>query len=122
MYYVFVVVSINYRGLCSSLHGLCKPFYFSGWPVIGNLLDLGANPHLSLTELAKKYGSIYRIYFSTDLCYVLNDYDSIKKAFSNDAFSGRIRGTIIDLFINNNGKVMTHFPKHKTLGAKGRGV
>ncbi|XP_050228543.1 cytochrome P450 76A2-like [Mercurialis annua] len=29
-----------------------------GWPIIGNLLDLGSMPHRTLTDLKKKYGDI----------------------------------------------------------------
>ena len=55
--------------------------------------------------MAKTYGNVFKIWFSTDLCIVLNDYESMKKAFSNDVYSGRMKGTISDLFIGNNGKV-----------------
>ncbi|OWA54867.1 Cytochrome P450 2J6 [Hypsibius exemplaris] len=77
------------------------------WPLIGNLHQLGKEPHISLMEMAKKYGSLFRIHFATDICIVLSDYDSIKKAFSNDAYSGRIKGTIIDQFTGNYGLIMS---------------
>ncbi|GAU95786.1 hypothetical protein RvY_07343 [Ramazzottius varieornatus] len=104
---IIIVVLIARYLLRRHFNQLRLPPGPKGWPIIGNLLDLGRNPHLSLTEMAKKYGNVFHIRFSTDLCYVLNDYDSIKKAFSNDAFSGRIRGTIVDLFTKNYGLIMS---------------
>lgn len=75
-----------------------------GWPIVGNLLQLGSKPHISLTEMSKKYGNIFHIWFGSNLCVVLNDYDSIKKALSQDGCSGRIRGTLIDYFTQGKGE------------------
>lgn len=41
----------------SSSHGRLPPGP-PGWPIFGNLFDLGAMPHRSLTELRHKYGDV----------------------------------------------------------------
>ncbi|XP_014665615.1 PREDICTED: cytochrome P450 2B4-like isoform X1 [Priapulus caudatus] len=63
----------------------------AGWPVFGNLLRLGRNPHLTLTSMSQQYGNIFSVYMGNMLTVVLNDYDTVKEAFlkMGDVFSGR---------------------------------
>lgn len=63
-----------------------------GIPVLGNMLSLGRSaPHLSLTALAKKFGSIFQIRLGSRPVLVLNGYEAIQKALIKQAvvFSGR---------------------------------
>ncbi|XP_039261516.2 cytochrome P450 1A1-like [Styela clava] len=51
-----------------------------GLPIIGNILQLGPNPHLTMTEFAKKYGSVYRLKLGSRMVIVVNGKDAIKQA------------------------------------------
>ncbi|XP_053509135.1 cytochrome P450 2K1 [Ictalurus furcatus] len=53
-----------------------KPF-----PLLGNLLQLDLDrPHESLSELAKTYGSVFKVYFGTKKVVVLAGYKTVKQA------------------------------------------
>ena len=54
-------------------------------PVIGNLLQLGSNPHRSLMKLAKVYGSVFSLQLGSRDLVVLNSYDSVKEALARKA-------------------------------------
>ncbi|KAH9516160.1 hypothetical protein DERF_006920 [Dermatophagoides farinae] len=60
-----------------------------GMPILGYLPFVGHDFHLRLTELGKKYGSIYQIYLGTKRVVVINDARIIKEAFRQPVFSGR---------------------------------
>ncbi|OTF79475.1 cytochrome P450-like protein [Euroglyphus maynei] len=60
-----------------------------GMPLLGYLPFVGYDFHLRLTELGKKYGSIYQIYLGTKRVVVINDARLIKEAFRQPVFSGR---------------------------------
>ena len=60
-------------------------------PLIGNMLQMGPNPHIGLTKLAKKYGKIFRIQVGAHRIVVINDIELAREALvrkSND-FAGR---------------------------------
>ena len=82
----------------SSKHGKsrssgCKPLPGPwGIPLLGNMLSLGRSaPHIVLTNLSKKFGSIYQIRLGSRPVLVLNGYDAINKALVKKAaiFAGR---------------------------------
>lgn len=58
-------------------------------PFLGYLPFVGQDFHLRLTELGKKYGSIYQIYLGSKRVVVINDAKLIKEAFRQPVFSGR---------------------------------
>ena len=63
-----------------------------GIPVFGNMLSLGRSaPHISLTNLAKKFGNIFQIRLGSRPVLVLNGYDTIHKALVKQpvVFAGR---------------------------------
>ncbi|XP_052747017.1 cytochrome P450 306a1-like [Bicyclus anynana] len=61
-----------------------------GLPIVGYLPFLDRHyPHLSLTELSKQYGPVYGIQMGGVYTVVLSDHQSIREAFSKDAFTGR---------------------------------
>ena len=62
-----------------------------GWPVIGNLPQLGRKPHLTLTALRKVYGDVYQIRMGSCPTVVLNGIKTIRKALIKQAddFAGR---------------------------------
>jgi ecdysteroid 25-hydroxylase CYP306A1 len=61
-----------------------------GLPILGFLpwIDPKA-PHLTLTDLAKVYGSIYTVKLGSVLAVVLSDHCLIREAFAKDIFTGR---------------------------------
>ncbi|XP_069480420.1 cytochrome P450 1A1 [Ambystoma mexicanum] len=61
------------------------------YPLIGNVLELGKNPHLSLTELSKVYGEVMQIQIGMRPVLVLSGLDTLKQALlkQGDDFAGR---------------------------------
>uniref|UniRef100_A0A8C6Y2Q5 unspecific monooxygenase n=1 Tax=Naja naja TaxID=35670 RepID=A0A8C6Y2Q5_NAJNA len=51
-----------------------------GYPLIGNILDLGKNPHLALTGLSQKYGDVMLIHLGARPVVVLSGLETIKQA------------------------------------------
>lgn len=59
--------------------------------MIGNILDLGKNPHLSLTQLSQKYGEVMVIHLGAKPVVVLSGLETIKQALVKQGsdFAGR---------------------------------
>ncbi|XP_003228821.3 cytochrome P450 1A5 [Anolis carolinensis] len=51
-----------------------------GYPLIGNMLELGKNPHLSLTRMSQKYGDVMMIHIGSTPVLVLSGLETIRKA------------------------------------------
>ncbi|XP_064639839.1 cytochrome P450 1A1-like [Lineus longissimus] len=62
-----------------------------GVPVLGNLLQLGREPHKTLTAYRKTYGNVYQLTLGSRPTVVLNGYDTVRKALVKQAddFAGR---------------------------------
>ncbi|XP_042300671.1 cytochrome P450 1A1-like, partial [Sceloporus undulatus] len=62
-----------------------------GYPVIGNMLELGKNPHLSLTKMRKKYGDVMMIHIGTTPVLVLSGLETLRQALIRQGteFMGR---------------------------------
>lgn len=61
-----------------------------GVPLLGYLPFINANlPHLTMTELSKKYGPIYSIQMGSLFTVVLSDHKLVREAFAKESFSGR---------------------------------
>ena len=62
-----------------------------GLPLVGSLLHLGDSPHLTLSKMAKVYGSVFSIRLGWRKAIVLNSQDAVKEALSKKAahFSAR---------------------------------
>ncbi|KAL7980392.1 hypothetical protein Chor_014721 [Crotalus horridus] len=62
-----------------------------GYPLVGNLLDVGKNVHLSLTQLSRTYGDIMMIHLGTKPVLVLSGLETIKEALvrQGEDFKGR---------------------------------
>ncbi|CAH1799703.1 unnamed protein product [Owenia fusiformis] len=60
-------------------------------PLLGNLLQIGLQPHKSFTQLRKKFGDVYRVYIGGYPVIVLNGHESIKQALihQGEDFAGR---------------------------------
>lgn len=61
------------------------------YPLIGNVLELGKNPHLSLTEMARTYGEVMQIQIGMRSVLVLSGLDTFRQALvkQGDDFAGR---------------------------------
>ncbi|XP_022080259.1 cytochrome P450 1A1-like [Acanthaster planci] len=62
-----------------------------GLPILGNILDLGETLHVSLYQLAQKYGDVYQIRIGSRPVVVLNGIETIKQALVKQStdFAGR---------------------------------
>ncbi|XP_074088814.1 cytochrome P450 1A1-like [Macrotis lagotis] len=71
--------------------GLKSPPGPWAWPLIGNILTLGKNPHLALTQLREKYGDVMQIQIGSTPVLVLSGLDTIRQALvkQGDDFKGR---------------------------------
>ncbi|XP_066540401.1 cytochrome P450 1A1 [Hoplias malabaricus] len=60
-------------------------------PLIGNVLELGRNPHLSLTAMSQRYGSVFRIRIGTRPVVVLSGSETLRQALikQGEDFAGR---------------------------------
>lgn len=63
----------------------------AGWPILGNLPQLGRKPHLTLTALRQVYGDVYQITMGSCPTVVLNGARAIRQALVKQAddFAGR---------------------------------
>lgn len=60
-----------------------------GLPILGYIPFLSRKPYFDLQRLAKKYGNVFSLRLGSAYVVVLNDFESIKEAFAQDAFMGR---------------------------------
>lgn len=60
-------------------------------PIIGNVLEVGNNPYLTLTSMSKRYGDVFQIQIGMRPVVVLNGSETIRQALvkQGDEFSGR---------------------------------
>ncbi|XP_028812002.1 cytochrome P450 1A1 [Denticeps clupeoides] len=60
-------------------------------PIIGNVLEVGYNPHLSLTAMTKRYGHVYQIHIGMRPVLVISGIDAVRQALikQGEEFSGR---------------------------------
>ncbi|XP_072574443.1 cytochrome P450 1A1 [Paramormyrops kingsleyae] len=60
-------------------------------PIIGNVLELGRNPHLSLTAMSERYGPIFQVQIGMRPVVVMGGSDVIRQALikQGEEFSGR---------------------------------
>uniref|UniRef100_A0A6J0UH57 Cytochrome P450 1A n=1 Tax=Pogona vitticeps TaxID=103695 RepID=A0A6J0UH57_9SAUR len=63
----------------------------AGYPFIGNMLEVGKNPHLSLTQMSRKYGDVMKIHIGTTPVLVLSGLETIRQALVRQGadFMGR---------------------------------
>ncbi|XP_066271325.1 steroid 17-alpha-hydroxylase/17,20 lyase-like [Branchiostoma lanceolatum] len=72
--------------------GLVLPPGPTPLPLIGNLLNLmGADPHIRMTQMARKFGDVYQVWIGMEKVVVINDIDLAKEALvkNGDDFAGR---------------------------------
>ncbi|OVA03229.1 Cytochrome P450 [Macleaya cordata] len=54
-----------------------------GWPVIGNIVDLGTKPHVNLARLKSKYGSLIWLRLGSINTLVISSAESAMEMFKN---------------------------------------
>ncbi|KAM4678286.1 cytochrome P450 1A1 [Discoglossus pictus] len=61
------------------------------YPIIGNLLSLSKNPHISLTKMSETYGEVMQIQIGTKPVLVLSGLETLKQALlkQGEVFAGR---------------------------------
>lgn len=90
--------------------GLKSPPGPWGLPLIGHVLTLGKNPHLSLTKLSQRYGDVLQIRIGSTPVVVLSGMDTIRQALvrQGDDFKGR--PDLYSFTLINNGQSLTFNP------------
>lgn len=63
----------------------------AGWPLLGNVLQLGRLPHLTCCELARRYGDVFQLRLGRRAVVVLNGEAAIRQALVQQGalFAGR---------------------------------
>ena len=117
MWLIFIsVVTILF--LCWKLKGnktALTPKAPSGWPVIGNTLQVDPKKfHFTLDEWSKQFGPIFKCHIMRNNMLVLSSPDLIRKAFGSEKY-GKIFNDRPESFVgkyctfNNSGIVGTHY-------------
>ncbi|KAM9409649.1 cytochrome P450 1A1-like [Pholidichthys leucotaenia] len=60
-------------------------------PIIGNVLEVGSKPYLSLTDMSKKYGDVFQIQIGMRPVVVMSGNETVKQALikQGEDFAGR---------------------------------
>ncbi|XP_032655694.1 cytochrome P450 1A1 isoform X1 [Chelonoidis abingdonii] len=84
----FIVIRSFRKQIPKGLKRLPGP---RGYPLIGNVLELGSNPHLTLTQMSQTYGDVMQIQIGSRPVLVLSGLDTIKQALvkQGEDFMGR---------------------------------
>ncbi|GLJ19346.1 hypothetical protein SUGI_0348540 [Cryptomeria japonica] len=71
-----------------------------GWPIIGNIFQLGDKPHQSLFLLAQKYGPLMTIKLGMQTTLVVSSPSMVREVLKNNAqsFSSRTINTVTRVF------------------------
>ncbi|XP_063170090.1 cytochrome P450 1A5-like [Candoia aspera] len=78
-----------------------------GYPFIGNILDLGKNPHMSLTQLSQKYGDVMLIHLGAKPVLVLSGLETIKQALVKQGSDFVGRPDLYSFKLINDGQTFT---------------
>ncbi|KAL8196939.1 UNVERIFIED_CONTAM: hypothetical protein K2H54_002417 [Gekko kuhli] len=85
---IFTTIKSSWKRIPQGLRELPGPV---GYPLIGSVLDMGKNPHLSLTQMSKKYGDVMKVRIGSRPVLVLSGLETIKQALVKQGgdFMGR---------------------------------
>ncbi|KAL0969176.1 hypothetical protein UPYG_G00223470 [Umbra pygmaea] len=83
------------------------------WPVVGNAMQLGQMPHITFSNLAKKYGNVYQIRLGCNNIVVLNGETAIREALIQHSkeFAGRPDFVSFQLVSGGNSLTFTNYSK-----------
>lgn len=76
-------------------------------PIIGNVLELGGNPHLSLSNMTKRYGHVYQIKIGMRPVVVLSGLDTVRQALIKQGEDFASRPNLYSFQFINDGKSLT---------------
>ncbi|XP_051838200.1 cytochrome P450 1A2-like [Antechinus flavipes] len=85
---IFWVIESHSQKVPKGLKPLPGPW---AWPLIGNMLTLGKNPHLALAQLREKYGDVMQIQIGSTPVLVLSGLETVRQALvrQGEDFKGR---------------------------------
>lgn len=85
---VYLLMKFLYTGIPEGLRRLPGP---NPLPIIGNVLEVGNNPHLSLTAMSERYGPVFQIQIGMRPVVVLSGSKTVRQALikQGEDFSGR---------------------------------
>uniref|UniRef100_A0A914XCE0 Cytochrome P450 1A1 n=1 Tax=Plectus sambesii TaxID=2011161 RepID=A0A914XCE0_9BILA len=87
---LFWIIYYVWRKLLASRRStLPQPPGPYGLPILGYMPFLGKRPHVTLKNLAEKYGDIFQLQIGGQKTVVLGSIDFIREAYSKDVFAGR---------------------------------
>uniref|UniRef100_A0A3B5LV85 Uncharacterized protein n=1 Tax=Xiphophorus couchianus TaxID=32473 RepID=A0A3B5LV85_9TELE len=83
------------------------------WPVVGNAMQLGQMPHITLAKLAKKYGNVYQIRLGCSDVVVLNGDQAIHQALIQHSteFAGRPNFVSFQMISGGRSLTFTNYSK-----------
>ncbi|XP_006866546.1 PREDICTED: cytochrome P450 1A1-like [Chrysochloris asiatica] len=90
--------------------GLSSPPGPWGWPLIGNVLTLGKNPHLAMTRLSQRYGDVMQVRIGQTPVLVLSGLDTIRQALVRQADDFKGRPDLYSFTLIIDGQSMTFNP------------
>ncbi|TWW66966.1 cytochrome P450 1A1 [Takifugu rubripes] len=85
---VYLMVRYFYTEIPAGLRRLPGP---TPLPIIGNVLEIGRRPYLSLTAMSKRYGDVFQIQIGTRPVIVLSGIETVRQALvkQGEEFSSR---------------------------------
>lgn len=98
---IFVTVFLSTRYFLITRYKRPLPPGPWGVPILGYLPFIGKSMHLTLHELSKKYGPVYRINMGIKTVVVLADPEMIRQSFKREEFTGRPNSKLYDMFQGN---------------------
>ncbi|XP_042300399.1 cytochrome P450 1A5-like [Sceloporus undulatus] len=89
VFFLFLIILRSFRKQIPP--GLRRPPGPIGYPLIGNILEVGKDPHLSLSQMKEKYGDVMKIHIGVTPVVVLSGLETIKQALlkQGEVFMGR---------------------------------
>ncbi|XP_064454584.1 cytochrome P450 1A2 [Mirounga angustirostris] len=90
--------------------GLKSPPGPRGWPLLGNVLTLGKNPHLALSRLSQRYGDVLQIHIGSTPVLVLSGLDTVRQALVRQGEDFKGRPDLYSFTLITNGQSMSFSP------------
>ncbi|KAI3845157.1 hypothetical protein MKX03_019824 [Papaver bracteatum] len=103
----FVLLLIRNRSKVASSTSSRLPPGPPGWPIIGNILDLGMAPHASLAKLQLKYGPLIWLRLGFVNTLVISSAEGAMEMFKNhdNTFCNRYLNEALKICENYNGTI-----------------
>lgn len=76
-------------------------------PIIGNVLEVGSNPHLSLSAMSERYGDVFQIQLGMRPVIVLSGIDTVRQALIKQGDQFASRPDLYSFQFINDGKSLT---------------